>query len=54
MSCMTSSKKIITKHNIHKTRIHSFHNRLLEEVTVILELFLNFSDSMRIVLEPAL
>ena len=32
---------MITKHNIQKTNIHSFHNRLLGEATVNLELFLN-------------
>ena len=32
---------MITKHNIQKTNIHSFHNRLLREATVNLELFLN-------------
>ena len=32
---------MITKHNIQETNIHSFHNRLLGEATVNLELFLN-------------
>ena len=53
--CKTASrKKIITKHNIQKTHIHSFHNRLLREATVILGLFLNISHSVRIDLEPTL
>ena len=55
MPCKNVFKeKIITKHNIQKTHIHSFHNRLLGEVTVILELFLKFSYSIRIVVEPTL
>ena len=38
-----------------KTHIHSFNNRLVGEVTVTLEFFLNFSDSIRIaVLEQTL
>ena len=42
-------RKIITKHNFQKTHILIFHNRLLlGEITVILELFLNFRDSIRI------
>ena len=39
-------KKIISKHNIH-----IFYNRLLGEVTASLELLMNFSYSVRIVLE---
>ena len=55
MPCKNVFKeKIITKHNIQKTHIHSFHNGLLGEVTVILELFLKFSYSIRIVVEPTL
>ena len=44
----TASKKAITKHNIQKTHIHIFHNTLLRKVTIILDLFLNFSNSIRI------
>ena len=46
--------KIIIKHNIKKTQIHIFHNRFLGEVANFLQLFLVLSDSIRIVLEPAL
>ena len=46
--------KMIAKHNIEKAHIHIFHNRLLGEVAKILHLFLIFSDSIRIVLEPTL
>ena len=49
-----SWRKITAKHNIQKTLIHGFHNRLLGEVTIILELLLNFSHSVRIVLGPTL
>ena len=45
---------MITKNDIQKIHIHSFLNRLLLEVTVILDLFLNISDSIRIVLKPTL
>ena len=45
-------RKIITKHKIKKSYIPSFHFRLLGEVFVILGLFLNFSNSIRIMLEP--
>ena len=47
-------RKIITKHNNKKTHINIFYNKLLGQVAKILELFLNFSDSIRIKLAPTL
>ena len=37
-----------------KNDIDIFHNRLLGEVAIILELFMNFTDSQSIVLESTL
>ena len=53
MPCKTISKEKlwVTWHNIQKkTHIHIFHYRLQGEVSIILELFLNFNDSIRIAL----
>ena len=36
-------RQMRTKHNIQKTQIHSFYNKLLGELTAIRQLFLNFS-----------
>ena len=49
-----SKEEIRIKHNIQKTQIHIFYNRLLGAVTKVLQLFLVFSDSIRIVLKPTL
>ena len=50
-----SRRKKITKHNIQKTHIHIFQNRLLREVALILELLSQLSNNfVRIVLEPTL
>ena len=40
-------KKIIAKHNIQKTRIHIFHNKLLSEASIVLDLVSNFYVVMR-------
>ena len=42
------------KDNIQKPHIQSFRNKLLGELTVIQELSLKFSDSIRTVLQPTL
>ena len=42
-------KEIITKHNIQKTHIHSFHNKLLGELTAIQELFLTLTLTKNLV-----
>ena len=49
-----NTNAIIAKYNIKTTYIHSFHNRLLGEVTLILELFMNISDLIRLLLSPTL
>ena len=42
------------QHNIQQSQIHIFLNRLLGAVVKVLQLFLVFSYSIRIVLEPTL
>ena len=42
-------KEITTKHNIQKTHIHSFHNKLLAELTAIRELFLTLTLTKNLV-----
>ena len=52
MPCKTASEEINNKLQYSKTHIYIFHNRLLGDVSVILEIkFLNFNESIRILLE---
>ena len=52
MPCKTASEEINNKLQYSKTHIYIFHSRLLEDVSVTLEIkFLNFNESIRILLE---
>ena len=55
MPCKTASEEINNKSQYSKTHIYIFHNRIMGDASVILEIkFLNFNQSIRILLERKL